>query len=68
MKRKKEAHTANSNENNIDRGDWHVSHTSMGMGDYYGQGIRNPVGRIRSGSGQIEVTPEKLKTPPRSLA
>ncbi len=68
MKRKKEAHTANSNAKNTDRGDWHVSHTSMGMGDYYGQGIRNAVGRIRSGSGQVEVTPERLKIPPRSLA
>jgi hypothetical protein len=68
MKHKKESHTSSSNSNNTDRGDWHVSHTSMGMGNYYGQGIRNPVGRIRSGSGQIEVTPEKLKTPPKSLA
>lgn len=68
MKNKKEAHTAKSPKNSTGRGDWHVSHTSLGMGDYYGQGIRNPVGRIRSGSGQVEVTPEKLKTPPRSLA
>lgn len=64
----KQSHTPNSRKNNLDRGDSHVSHTSMGMGDYYGQGIRNPMGRMRSGVGQIEVTPKELKTPPRALA
>lgn len=67
MKSKK-AHTQKSRKNNLDRGDSHVSNTSMGMGDYYGQGIRNPVGRIRDGAGQVEVTPKNLRVPPRSLA
>lgn len=64
----KQAHTQKSNKNNLDRGDSHVSNTSMGMGDYYGQGIRNPVGRMRSGAGQVLVTPKELRTPPKSLA
>jgi len=64
----KEAHVAPSKKNNLDRGDSHVSHTSMGMGDYYGQGIRNPVGRMRSGAGQVQVTPKELRVPPKSLA
>ena len=64
----KQAHTAKSNKNNLDRGDWHVSHTSMGMGDFYGQGVKNPVGRMRSGAGQVAVPPRELRVPPRSLA
>ena len=47
----------------------HTPNTQRGVGDYYGQGIRNPIGRMRSDSmGQIMTTPKKLKTPPKSLA
>jgi hypothetical protein len=49
-------------------GDWHVNHSSMGMGDYYGTGIKAKLGRMRDGMGMQEITPKKLKTPPRSLA
>ncbi len=62
----KGAHNANTKKSS---GDWHVSNTSMGMGDYYGTGIRAKLGKMREDSmGMIEVTPKKLKTPPKSLA
>lgn len=60
--------TGKSAKNTLNRGDDHVSNSSMGMGDYYGQGIRNPVGRIRDGAGQREVSNKDLKIPPRALA
>lgn len=46
----------------------HVSKTNQGMGDYYGTGIKQKVGRMREGMGMIEVTPKNLKKPPKSLA
>lgn len=61
----KQAHTSNAKKSS---GDWHVSNTSMGMGDYYGTGIRAKIGRIREGMGMQEITPKKMKTPPKSLA
>jgi len=46
----------------------HTSNQKIGMGDYYGQGIRNPVGRSRdSYIGKI-IKPKDLKKPPKSLA
>ena len=44
----------------------HTPKSAKGMGDYYGSGIRNPIGKIRDVSG--EKSPSKLKKPPRSLA
>lgn len=41
---------------------------SPGAGDYYGTGIRNPMGRIRSSSVGNPVSPGKLGKPPKSLA
>lgn len=47
----------------------HTENTKYGMGDHYGTGIRAKLGRIRGDSaGVVQVTPKKLKTPPRSLA
>jgi len=66
MKPNKQAHTPNKTKSS---GDWHVSNTSMGMGDYYGTGIRAKIGKMRDDSmGMIAVTPKKLKTPPKSVA
>lgn len=64
-KKSQQAHTSKSNKGS---GDWHVSHTSMGMGDYYGTGIRAKLGRVRDGMGMSQIGPKRLKTPPRSLA
>jgi len=44
----------------------HTSNSQKGMGDYYGTGIRNPVGKLRDVSG--EKSPSKLRKPPKSLA
>jgi hypothetical protein len=44
----------------------HTSDSKRGMGDYYGTGIRNPIGKIRDVSG--EKSPSKLRKPPKSLA
>lgn len=46
----------------------HCSNAKFGMGDHYGSGVKNPTGKMREGAGRIEVTPKKLKKPPRSLA
>lgn len=46
----------------------HTANTKYGMGDNYGTGIRAKLGRMRDGMGMIEVTPKKLKTPPKTLA
>lgn len=48
--------------------EWHSSNKKFGMGDYYGTGIKQKVGRIREGYGQNPITPAKLKKPPKSLA
>lgn len=63
--KEKHAHTS---ANKSGQGDWHVSHTSLGMGDYYGTGVRAKIGKMRQGTGMEEVPPNKLKTPPRSVA
>jgi len=46
----------------------HTANTKYGMGDFYGSGVRNPVGRVREGFGMDTITKKKLKTPPRGLA
>lgn len=64
MKKAKQAHTANPKKSS---GDWHVSHTSMGMGDYYGTGVRAKLGKMRDGMGMKPLSQKKLGTPPRSV-
>lgn len=46
----------------------HVSNTKMGMGDYYGTGIKNPIGRVRDVFGAGVISKKSLKKPPKSLA
>lgn len=46
----------------------HASSAKKGIGDYYGSGIKNKVGRMRDGFGINAVRKKGLKTPPRSLA
>lgn len=61
----KQAHVKPSKNSS---GDWHVSHTSMGMGDYYGTGLKAKIGKMRGDSmGMNSLGPIKLKTPPRSV-
>lgn len=44
----------------------HTSNQKIGMGDYYGTGVRNPIGTIRESS--MYSVGKNLKKPPRSLA
>ena len=46
----------------------HTTKSKFGMGDYYGSGVKNPVGKIRDVMGITDVTPKRLKKPPKSLA
>ena len=46
----------------------HVAKTKFGMGDFYGSGIKQPIGKIRSGIGSNPVPKSKLGKPPKSLA
>lgn len=46
----------------------HTSPSKIGSGDYYGTAKRNPIGRMRDGFGLRDVSPKKLKNPPKSLA
>lgn len=46
----------------------HVANTKYGMGDNYGTGVRQKLGRMRDDSmGMFAMTPKKLKKPPKSL-
>ncbi len=49
--------------------EWHSANAKFGMGDFYGTGIKQKVGRVRDDYMSTKaVTPRKLKTPPKSLA
>jgi hypothetical protein len=49
-------------------GEAHTSKSKIGMGDNYGSGIKNPVGKIRDIMGITDITPKKMGKPPKSLA
>ena len=49
-------------------GDSHSSKSSMGMGDFYGRGVKQKIGKMREGMGQIPVSKKQLGTKPRSVA
>ncbi len=46
----------------------HTPNTQYGMGDSYGTGVKNKVGKMREGNGFEQTPQSKLKVPPRSLA
>lgn len=46
----------------------HTAKTQTGMGDYYGTGIKQKVGRARDIMGMTPIKPIKMKKPPKSLA
>ncbi len=64
----KQSHTGKSPKSGTGHGDWHVSHDSQGMGDFYGTGVRNPQGKMRRGWGEYYAKPESLSVPPKRLA
>lgn len=51
----------------LKRKEWHTPNTQKGMGDYYGTGIKNPMGIMRDD--MLNILPKKGKMkPPKSLA
>lgn len=68
MKRR-QSHVANT-KGGAHKGDWHVSNSSMGMGDYYGSGIRAKLGSVRDSYTPAvnPVSKTQLKKPPKTLA
>ncbi len=46
----------------------HSSGSKFGMGDNYGTGNKNPMGRMIDGIGMQQISKSKIKKPPRSLA
>lgn len=46
----------------------HTANTKKGMGDFYGQGQKQPLGKMREGMGMQEISKKKLGNPPKSLA
>lgn len=51
------------------RNQTHTPKSPKGLGDYYGTGVRQKIGKMREDSmGMLEITPNKLKKPPKSLA
>ncbi len=47
---------------------FHTNSSPKGMGDFYGSGIRNPIGKVRDLYGINPIKKAKLKNPPKSLA
>lgn len=46
----------------------HTSHTKYGMGDYYGTGLKAPIGRVRDSTvGYVPVSKKKMGKPPKSV-
>jgi len=48
--------------------EWHAPRSPKGSGDFYGQGVKNPIGKVIRSYIQTEMTAKKLGKPPRSLA
>ena len=46
----------------------HTPKSPIGMGDYYGTGIKNPIGKMRDSYMDGPVKPNNKRKPPRSLA
>lgn len=46
----------------------HTSSAKIGMGDSYGSGVKNPIGKIRDISMSKPVKKSKIGKPPKSLA
>ena len=47
----------------------HTANSKKGMGDFYGSGVKNPMGKMKSDFGLGKgPSARKTKTPPKSLA
>jgi hypothetical protein len=47
--------------------EWHVGDKKYPMGDYYGTGVRAKIGRMRDGTGMVNVSKKQLGNPPKSV-
>lgn len=46
----------------------HTANTKYGMGDNYGTGIRQKLGRVRDGTvGMAKLSKKQIGTPPKSI-
>lgn len=64
MKKAKQAHVSATKKSS---GDSHVSHTGMGMGDYYGTAVKAKLGRVRDGMGLNPISKSRIGKPPKSV-
>lgn len=56
-------------DNRAKNNEAHTAPKKFGMGDYYGTGMKQPMGKVRDATvGSIPVDRGQLKTPPKSLA
>ena len=46
----------------------HTSNAKIGMGDFYGSGVKQKVGRMREDMLNTSVSRKKMGKPPKSLA
>ncbi len=46
----------------------HTPNTKIGMGDFYGTGVKNPIGKIVDVFGNNNMSNSKMGKPPKSLA
>lgn len=46
----------------------HTADTKFGMGDNYGTGVRQKLGRVIEGQGMKVISKKGLKKPPKALA
>lgn len=52
----------------VKRQEAHTDNTKFGMGDYYGTGVKQSIGRLRSDMpGYIPVSKKKMGKPPKSV-
>jgi hypothetical protein len=45
----------------------HTSNSKFGMGDNYGRGVKQKIGRVREGIGMVPLSKKKIGTPPKSV-
>jgi hypothetical protein len=46
----------------------HTANTKYGMGDNYGRGVKQKLGRVREDTvGMVKLSKKQLKTPPKSV-
>lgn len=46
----------------------HTANTQVVSGDFYGTGIKNPLGKVKAENSRAPMPATKLKTKPKSLA